>query len=60
MFIKVGIDFFILSLYIRVYVESSDRGVFFDMTGWDPSVCKSNRLHVDILRFSFIKLGYIS
>ena len=27
--------------------------------GWDPSVCKSNRLHVDILRFSFIKLGYI-
>ena len=28
-------------------------------TGWDPSVCKSNRLHVDILRFSFMKLGYI-
>ena len=28
--------------------------------GWDPSVCKSNRLHVDILRFSFIKLGYIT
>ena len=27
--------------------------------GWDPSVCKSNRLHVDILRFSFTKLGYI-
>jgi hypothetical protein len=27
--------------------------------GWDPSVCKSKRLHVDILRFSFIKLGYI-
>jgi hypothetical protein len=25
--------------------------------GWDPSVRKSNRLHVDILRFSFIKLG---
>jgi hypothetical protein len=25
----------------------------------DPRVCKSNRLHVDILRFSFIKLGYI-
>jgi hypothetical protein len=21
------------------------------MIGWDPSVCKSNRLHVDILRF---------
>jgi hypothetical protein len=27
--------------------------------GWDPSVCKSNRLHVDILRFAFIRLGYI-
>ena len=27
--------------------------------GWDPSVCKSNQLHVDILQFSFIKLGYI-
>ena len=27
--------------------------------GWDPSVCKSNQLHVDIHRFSFIKLGYI-
>ena len=23
----------------------------------DPSVCKSNRLHVDILRFALIKLG---
>ena len=29
------------------------------ITGWDPSDCKSNRLHVDILRFSFIKMGYI-
>ena len=28
------------------------------ITGWDPSVGKSNRLHVDILRFSFINLGY--
>ena len=27
--------------------------------GWDPSVCKCNRLHVDILWFSIIKLGYI-
>ena len=25
------------------------------ITGWEPSVCKSDRLHVDILRFS----GYI-
>ena len=29
------------------------------ITSWDPSVCKSNRLHIDILRFSFIKIGYI-
>ena len=29
------------------------------MTGWDTSVCKSYRLHVAIIRFSFIKLGYI-
>ena len=34
-------------------------GRFLGNTGWDPRVCKSNRLHVDILRFSFIKLGYI-
>ena len=27
--------------------------------GGDPSVSKSNRLHVDILRFFFIKLGYV-
>ena len=24
------------------------------ITGWDPRVCKPNRLHVDILQFSFI------
>ena len=29
-------------------------GRFLGMIGWDPSVCKSNQLHVDILRFSFI------
>jgi hypothetical protein len=34
-------------------------GRFLGTIGWDPSVRKSNRLHVDILRFSFIKLGYI-
>ena len=34
-------------------------GRFLGMMGWDPSVPKPNRLHVDILRFSFIKLGYI-
>ena len=34
-------------------------GRILGIIGWDPSVCKSNRLHVDILRFPFIKLGYI-
>jgi hypothetical protein len=34
-------------------------GWFLNIIGWDPSICKSNRLHVEILRFSFIKLGYI-
>ena len=34
-------------------------GRFLGITGWDPSICKSNWLHVDILPFFFIKLGYI-
>ena len=34
-------------------------GRFLGITGRDPSFCKSIRLQVDILRFSFIKLGYI-
>ena len=34
-------------------------GRFLGIIGQDPSVCKSDRLHVDILRFSFTKLGYI-
>ena len=34
-------------------------GRFLGITAWDHGVCKSNRLHVDILWFSFIKLGYI-
>ena len=34
-------------------------GRFLGIIAWDPGVCKSNRLHVDILRFSSIKLGYI-
>ena len=35
-------------------------GRFLDMANWDPSVCKSNRLHVDILQVSFITLGISS
>ena len=33
--------------------------IFLGIIDWYPSVCKSNRLHVDILWFSFIKLRYI-
>jgi hypothetical protein len=39
--------------------EEQWSGRFLDIIGWDPSVCKSNRLHVGILRFSIIELGYI-
>ena len=34
-------------------------GRILGIISWDPSVCKSNRLHVDIIRVSFLKLGYI-
>ena len=34
-------------------------GRFLGITGWDPSVWKSNRLHVDSFWLSFIKLGWI-
>ena len=44
----------------RSPINASDQGDFWALIiGWDPSVCKSNQLHVDILRFSFMKLGYI-
>ena len=33
-------------------------GRFLGIIGGDPSVCKSNRLHVDILQFSFIRVGH--
>ena len=35
-------------------------GEILGITGWDPSVCKSNRLHVDILRCSFTRFGVYS
>ena len=34
-------------------------GRFLGIKCWDPSVCKSHQLHVNILRFSFIKLGTV-
>ena len=53
--------------YVLFYVkERIDKcsyqwsGRFLDIIGWDSSVCKSNRLHVDILPFSFTKLGVYS
>ena len=33
--------------------------MFASPTGWDHRVCKFNRLHVHILRFSFINVKYI-
>jgi hypothetical protein len=30
------------------------------MIGWNPSVCESNRLHVDILRYSFVEFKVYS
>ena len=47
------------------YAPSEERralqcsGRFLGIPSRDPSVPKSNRLHVDIFPFSFIKLGYI-
>ena len=35
-------------------------GRFLGIIGWDPSVCKSNRLHVDILRFFLYYIGVYS
>ena len=48
----------------EIYLNSYDFlelvfGEILAITGWNPSVYKSNRLHVHILRFSFVKLGYI-
>ena len=34
-------------------------GSILGIVGWDCSVCKFIQLHVDILRFSFMRLGYI-
>ena len=41
------------------FQSNSVIGDIFGHTGWDPSVCQSNRLHIHILRFSCINLGYI-
>ena len=43
--------------WIHCWTQWSE--IFLGITGWDSSVCKSNRLHVDILQFFFIELGDI-
>ena len=52
------------SEFTRIQVEKQhDKdqcpGRFLGITSRCPSVPESNRVHVDIFRFSFIKLGYI-
>ena len=49
--------------WIHLSIGVCLRAVFREIlaiTGWNPSVYKSNRLHVHILRFSFVKLGVYS
>ena len=55
--LKVVFEFLCRSTFL--WGPNQWSGRFLGITGWDLSVCNSNRLHVDILRFSFTKLGYI-
>ena len=56
--LRVGKRLHLMRLYRWwCLVQGSER--FLGITGWDPSVCKPNRLHVPIRRFSFIILWYI-
>ena len=54
-----GLSIFSVLICGIFYKFLSVIGRFLDIIGWDPSVCKSNRLHVDILRFFYINLRYI-
>ena len=54
-FIHLGVITWSLLSYIEDLKFEQWSGRFL---GWDPSVCKSNWLHVDNLRFSFMKLGF--
>ena len=53
--------FRLLSPPVSNSIENSKQwsGRFLGIIGWDPRVCKSYQLHVDILWFSFIKWGFI-
>jgi len=44
---------------VNRFMRKAVIGRFLGIIGWDSSVCKSNRLHVDILQFSFIGLKFI-
>ena len=46
--------------FLALWSGTQWSGRFLGITGWAPIVCKSNRLHVDILRFSFIISGICS
>jgi hypothetical protein len=51
--------------YSRIYYTLSASwsqwsGRLLGIISWDPSVCKSNRLHVDILRFIYINIEVCS
>ena len=41
-----------IKLSLTIFNQWSGR--FLGIIGWDPSVCKANRLHVDILQCSFV------
>ena len=46
--------------FIGTYILKQWLGRFLRRIGRHPSDSKSNRLHVDIFRFSLMKLGYVS
>ena len=47
----------LLTIISLTHTQRQWSGRFLGITGWNPSDYKSNRLHVHILRFSFVKLG---
>ena len=46
-------------LFVQVECSNQCPGRFLDIIGRDPSVSKSNRLHVDMLHVSLINVRYI-
>jgi hypothetical protein len=54
---KVTIQDSSTATHLQEITTAQCPGRFLDIIGWDPSVSKSNRLHVDICRFLFMKMG---